>query len=368
MEKDGLQPLMDEMAKMLSDLKLVCDGFGRIDGCLAKVLSQDPDFRPVLAEFERLAADETLNQAVREYLRQQFDPCRAFVAAQEFVDAEFAKLTELDFDGVQAVEHDLKLPEPEICTRQAKYSDSRSTLLRKHENIQRESHTLRTMVNGLSASGITPEGSGEVIGAFMSSDNWNKALSFDCLEARPPSPRRQEPSGFYDELLGIEHTYESLKALPNTYNGRGMRIVGFTPKCQTAKQAFEKAELLVQYLDNDDKKYLQRGLIGKYYTQCIKVAIAREKLVSTLKSLNGSKRSRLVAAFYAEFFTARPTYPAKRSIEAQFRALAREVAELGEAYSVETDPEKQIKIRDTMLKTGIPGDPILHPKWVQRFY
>ena len=368
LERDYMKPLAEDMRKMLSALRVICEGFARIDSSLDKVCSNDPDFRPGVAEFERLAADDTQPPAVREYLNHQIGPCKAFVVAQDFVESEFSMLANLDFDGVGAVERDLKLPEPEICTRQTKYSDARATFMQKHAEIQKEARTLRTMVSGLSASGVTPDGCGEAIEAFLRSANWEKALTFDCFERRPPSPRRREPSGVYDELLGIEHTYESLKALTNTYNGRSMRMVGFTPKCQTARQAFEKAELFVQYLSNADKKYLQRGALGRYYDQCVKVALAREKMVALLKTFKGSKRRSLVASFYAEYFTARPTSTAKRSIEAQFKSLLRDVAELGDAYSVETDPEKQIKIRDKMLDTGIPGDTTLHPKWVQKFY
>lgn len=367
-EREYLAPLVKGLDELLGELKVICAGFDRIDSSLAKVSSKAPDFRPVLSEFDRLLADKTLPPAVREYLRQQLEPCRAFVAAQEFIEKEFEGLVSLDFAGVKKVAGDLKLPDPEICTRQTKYSDARAAMQNRHQDIQKEAGALKTMVDGLGASGVTPDDRGEAVEAFLKPDNWEKALSFDCLEKSPPSPRRAEPTGVYDRLLGIEHTYESLRALPNVYNGRSMRMVGFTPKCITARQAFEKAELFVQYLDNADKKHLQRGEIGKYYTQCIKIAIDREKMVSMLKSITGSKRRRLVAAFYAEFFTPRPTFTAKRAIESQFKSLTREVAELGDAYATETDPEKQIKIRDQILQAGLPGDPILHPKWVQKFY
>ena len=368
LENDYMQKLTKELRDMLSELRVICDGFGRIDENLAKVSSKNPDFRQVLADFERLAVDESLPPAVREYLNQQISPCKAFLIAQNFLEREFLLLVNLDFDGVRRMERDLKLPEPEICTKQTKYSDARAAFTQKHADMQKEADTLGTMVNGLAASGVSTNSQGDAVAAFTTAANWEKALSFDCFESRPPSPRRKEPSGMYDEMLGVEHTYESLRALPNTYNGRSMRMIGFTPKCQTARQAFEKAELFVQYLDNDDKKYLQRGAIGKYYTQCMKIALAREKMVSVLRAIKGSRRRCLVASFYAEYFTARSTYDAKRVIATQFKALQREVAELGDAYSVETDPVKQIAIRDKILATGLPGDPIVHPKWVQKFY
>lgn len=368
LEREYIQPLLKNLREMLSEIKVICAGFDRIDSSLDRISSKNPDFKPVLSEFDRLSADNALPSAVREYLRQQLDPCRAFVAAQEFLEKEFESLVNLDFDAVKKVAGDLKLPDSEICGSKTKYSDARASMLARHDEIQKETVALKTLVDGLAASGVTPTSRGEAVDAFLADGNWEKALSFDCFKKRPPSPRRKEPSGIYDDLLGIEHTYESLKALPNTYNGRSTRMVGFTPKCITARQAFEKAELFVQYLDNADKKYLQRGEIGKYYTQCIKIAIDREKMVSTLKTFKGTKRSRIVAAFYAEFFTPRPDSTAKRAIESQFKSLSREIIELGDSYATETDPEKQIKIRNQILQTGLPGDPVLHPKWVQEFY
>ena len=367
-ERGYMERLLKELRDMLVELRVICEGFDRIDASLADISSSDPDFKSILAEFERLAVDGTIPPAVREYLNHQIGPCKAFVAAQSFLDKEFSRLVSLDFDGVLAMERDLKLPDPEICTRQAKYSDSRAAFLQKHSDMQKEADTLRTMVNGLAASGVTTNGCGAAVDAFTSASNWKKALSFDCLSNSPPSPRRNDPAGVYDDMLGIELTYESLKALPNAYNGRSTRMVGFEPKCKTALQAFEKAELFVQYLDSPGKKYLQRGAVGKYYAQCIKVAIIREKMVSVLKSMKGSKRCRLVAAFYAEYFTPRPDTTVKNAIAAQFKSLTRDVAELNEAYRVEPDPNKQIAIRDKMLETGLPGDPIIHPKWVQKFY
>ncbi|MBE6395422.1 MAG: FHA domain-containing protein [Lentisphaerae bacterium] len=362
-----LKPLMKRIQTMTAELETICSGFKKIDACLEQISSEDPDFRVVLSEFERLSADASLPASVHGYLLQQLDPCRAFVAVQDFLDGEFEALINLDFDKVLSMSQDIKLPDPEMCTRQHRYSDARALFLSKHESIQKEAVELRTMIYGLTSSGVTPDSCGDAITAVMSADNWRKALSFDCLTKRPPSPRRSEPSGKYDEFLCIEYTYESIRALPNIYNGRSMRLIGFKPICQLVRKTFEKAELFVQYLDNPDKRHLQRGIVGKYYTQCMKIAIDRENVVRVLRNIKGSKRKRLVAAFYAEYFTARPSYAAKRSIEAQFKDLSREVLELCDAYANESDPEKQIAIRDRILETGLPGDPAVHPKWVQKF-
>lgn len=367
LERVYLKPLVENLKKMSVDLETICSGFKKIDACLEQISSKDPDFRVVLTEFERLSADTSLPLSVHGYLLQQLDPCRSLVAVQDFIDKEFEALVNLDFDKVQAMNQDIKLPDSEMCTRQHRYSDARALFLAKHEAIQKEAVELRTMIYGLTANGVTPDSRGEAITAVVTAENWRKALSFDCLLKRPPSPRRAEPSGKYDEFFCIEYTFESIRALPNIYNGRSMRLIGFKPICQLARKTFERAELFVQYLDNPDKRHLQRGIVGKYYTQCTKIAIDRENVVRVLRNISGSKRKRLVAAFYAEYFTARPSYSAKRSIEAQFKDISREVMELCDSYATESDPEKQIIIRDKILETGLPGDPSMHPKWVQKF-
>ncbi len=362
-----LKPLLAKLQTMMNELETICAGFKKIDACLEQISSKRPDFRAVLSEFERLSADASLPVCVHGYLLLQLDPCRAFVAVQDFIDKEFEALVNIDFDKVLSMSQDIKLPDPEMCTRQHLYSDARALFIAKHESIQKEAVELRTMISGLTESGVTPDGCGEAIASVKSEDGWQKALSFDCLSKRPPSPRRTAPSSKYDEFLCIEYTYESIRALPNIYNGRSMRLLGFKPVCQLVRKTFEKAELFVQYLDNPDKRHLQRGVVGKYYTQCTKIAIDRENVVRVLRNIKGSKRRRLVAAFYAEYFTARPSYAAKRTIEAQFKDLSREVLELCDAYANESDPEKQITIRDRILETGLPGDPAVHPKWVQKF-
>ena len=92
------------------------------------------------------------------------------------------------------------------------------------------------------AAGITESQRGEDINLFLNTTNIVKALAFDCLNRRPPNVRRPEPVGMYDTLFGIEYTYESLRALPNAFNGRNIRSMNFSPRCIAARQAYDRVE------------------------------------------------------------------------------------------------------------------------------
>ena len=366
-ENKYLTGVMKEVESLLSDLRVIRSGYDKIDESIRKISAKAPDFRAVYGEFDRIAGSDRQSSAVRSYARQQLAICHAFVAAQDFVDAEFAKLLKLDFVGVRAMSEDIRLPSQELCIRNVRYSDARAVFLDQHQQLQKESESIQLMVEGLRSAGVTDSQMGDDIAMFFNTNNVIKALHFDCLRTRPPNARRITPSGAYDTLFGIEYTYESLQALPNAFNGRNIRAMGFSPRCVAARQAFSRVEAFVQYLDGEDRKHLQRGLLGRYYTQCVKILIERENFVQWLKRLSGSERVGIVANFYADYFAPRPSDVAKRLLRERFAKLRREMMTLSDRYTLETDPMKQLAIRDEIMAKGIPGDPVLHVKWAQKF-
>ena len=360
----NVMKLMDDLLK---DLRVINEGYNIIDNSIAKISATNPSFHNIYEAFERISANEKYPGAVRGYARQQLAPCRAFVKAQDFLEDELAQLLRLDFKGVREKSEDIVLPNQDLCIRHARYSDARSFFAERHRQLQKEASALETMIGGLAACGITMDGRGDDIDLFVDTKNIEKALSFDCFSRRPPNARRPEPVGMYDTLFGIEWTFESLSALPKSYSGRNRRSMAFTPRCISARQAFDHAANLVQYLEGDDRRYLQHGDIGRYYTQCVRITIERERLVQWLKDYKGTDRAEIVASFYADFFSPDPTDVAKRALSQRFAKLKREVIALDEKYKFEMDPEKQLALREKIIETGIPGDQLVHSRWAQKF-
>jgi hypothetical protein len=358
---------MKHIVQLLSDLRTIRSGYDIIDESIGKISAATPDFRLIYGDFDRIAASEKQTPAVRNYARQQLAICQAFVTAQDFLDDELAKLLKLDFAGVRQTADEVKLPSQELCIRHGRYSDARAVFADRHKQLQHEATAIQLMIEGLVAAGITESQRGDDINLFLNTTNIVKALDFDCLKRRPPNARRPEPVGMYDTLFGIEYTYESLRALPNAFNGRNIRTMNFSPRCVSAKQAFDRVEAFVQYLDSKDRKYLQRGTLGRYYTQCVRIMIERERLVQWLKGVKGTERCEIVASFYADFFALRSADVAKRVLRERFTKLRRDLIALDERYTQETDPEKQLGIRDEIMAKGVPGDPVLHAKWAQKF-
>ena len=359
--------VMKHLDELLSDLRIIRSGYDVIDESIGKISAKTPDFRLIYSDFDRIASSEKQSSAVRSYARQQLAICQAFVTAQDFLDDELAKLLKLDFVGVRQAADEIKLPSQELCLRHGRYSDARAVFAERHKQLLHEATAIQVMIEGLAAMGITESQRGEDINLFLNTTNVSRALAFDCLRRRPPNARRPEPVGMYDTLFGIEYTFESLRALPNAFNGRNIRSMNFSPRCVSARKAFDRVEAFAQYLDSADRKYLQRGNLGRCYTQCVRIMIERERLVQWLKNFKGAERSEIVASFYADFLSLRPADVAKRVLRDRFAKLRRELIALDERYAMETDPEKQLKIRDAIMDKGIPGDPVLHAKWAQKF-
>ena len=350
---------------LLADLRTIRSGYDDIDGSIAQISSKNPDFKRIYAEFNRVSQNTNLPSAVRSYARQQLSPCMAFVKTQEFIAGELELLLKMDFVGVRRLDSEFKLPSQELCVRHVKYSDARAALNERHRTLQHESTALQMMVEGLIKVGVTTESQGEIIGYFVNVTNVNAALAFDCLSRRPPKTRRNEPVGVYDTMFGIEPTYEALRALPRISSGRN--TLGFEPRCFKARQAFDRAETFVQYLGGEDRRYLRLAEIGRYYDQCAKITIEREKMVRRLSEYKGSDRAEIVAGYYSDFFSSNPNDTQKRKLAQGFARLKRELIDLGERYQLETDPDKQLKLRDEIMAKGIPGDPVLHSKWAQKY-
>jgi len=365
--REYMSDVLKLLDNLLTELRVIRSGYDEIDASIAKISSKDPDFKVIYADFDRVSQNTQLPAAVRGYARQQLAPCMDFVRTQEYLKKEMDALLKMDFVGVRRMAPDFKLPSQDLCVRHVKYSDARAELVARHDLLQHESSALQMMIEGLIKVGVTLDTRGESIDCFLNQTNVNEALSFDCLKRRPPNTRRPEPVGMYDTLFGIETTFEALRALPKSNSGRNVRSLGFEPRCFAARQAFDRAETFVQYLDSEERKYLQRGDIGKFYTQCVRITIERERMVQRLQDRTGSDREEIVAGYYADFFSSNPNDAAKRTLSLRFAKLKREIIDLGERYQLESHPDKQLKLRDEIMAKGIPGDPVLHAKWAQKY-
>ena len=364
-EHSYLGKLRQEMSDVFGRMKDIQSGFATVDGCIAKLDSANPDFARLAVQLDEIVRDKNLHGAVRAYADKYKQPCAELADAKLFIRKEFDDLNAMRFAAVKGRSGGLKLPSKDLCARHPQLSNHRMKLEGHHADAQNYAENLETMVNGLAAVGVMNGDCGEPLKRALSVDSWKKAFTFSCFDEKPPSTRRKDPSGFYDELLGIDFTFQSLRALPDNYNGWCLRMIGFSPDVVETRKALEYVDVFIKYLD-ERPAWLRRGELGAFAKYCRSLLESRDALLRFLSAYKGDPRAQLIAGFYHGWFSRQFEQKERNDLAERFRTIQRTVSELCERYSETSDPVEQISIRARLLSVGLPGDAQLHSKWVQK--
>ena len=361
-----LEKLHQEMSEVFGRMKDIQEGFAKVDGYIAKLDAVTPDFARLTVQLDEIVKDKQQHGAVRAYADKYKLPCAELADAKLFIRKEFDDLNAMRFSAVKGRADRLSLPGKDLCSRHPQLSDHRLKLEGHHADAQNYAENLETMVNGLAAVGIVNGDCAAPLKRVLSLESWNKAMTFSCFDEKPPTTRRANPSGFYDELLGIDFTFQSIRKLPENYDGWCLRMIGFSPDVVEARKALEYIDVFVKYLD-ERPAWLRRGELGAFDKYCRSLQEKREHLLKALASYKGDPRAELITGFYHGWFSRQFDLKARKDLAERFRAIQRKVSELCERYDEITDPVAQISSRAKILSIGIPGDAQLHSKWVQKF-
>lgn len=350
-------------------LEAIREGIARVTAALDGLDAENPDFRPIVAAFEAVEADVKLPSSVRAYARLLLPTCRAFCTTQDYLEKEKDLISDLELATVRRGEKGLPLPVQDECARNARLSDARAAFQRRHEAFQRVTSVLGPMVNALREGGVRDGEKGAAVTFAMSRANWDKVLAFDCFEGRFPAASRTDPSGVYDEMLGIEFVYENLRELPKPPGRQNETILSFKPQACSARSVFLQVQTFVGYMEKPENAEFRAGKLAQLCTLGSEILADRAKLAADLKARAQDKaasdRMKLVAGYYAEFFSSDPSYAALRGMEMSFKRYVKAMNVLAEEFENENDPEKHIQIRKTILARGIPGMEIVRKCWAE---
>lgn len=364
-----LAGLTNRLQSLKTGLVTVREGMAQVDAALAGIDRGNPDFALAASVLDTLERDERQSYAVRSYARALLPVCKGFVETRKFLDDERVLISGLDFAAVNARKATLPLPDKDACAKLSVFSDARDVFIRLHGDCQKEAGLLAPMVRNLESVGVRVGATGSKLDFVVNTATWDKALTFDCFTGRFPFPSREDPNGTYDDLVGIEYTYEMMKQLPKP-PGRQMSVrMNFVPKCQIAKATFEQVKTFKLCLERPEALPFRKDRLGSLYELSAKILLKRDGLVGVLRKRAGDAakpaRERAVAGFYAEYFAEEQSYADLRALEATFKDLEHEIAVLDEKYELESDPEKRLAIKKEVLAKGMPGNPLVRKRWVE---
>lgn len=366
-QADWFTQLKGRLSELVVEMDSVRAGFAQVDACIGRLDAENPDFISLTRDLDAVVGDMSANPTVRAYARKYVRPCRELAEAKAFVEAEFAAVTRMDFSSVLAGLSRLRLPAKELCARHARLSDHRGKLAGHHQDVERIATAVGAMVQGLDEGVFDKDSScHEALRILLNPTACAKSIAFDCFAKAPPSARRRDPAGVYDRVIGIEYGYESLRHLPEDYDGACLRLIGFRPLVCDARAALERIVAFCDYM-GQQRAWIRNGALGDYLAKCRLILVQRDHAVAEYLRLSGCGRRALVSRLCAVLLASDALTAERRRLAADFKAYQAEMAKLAEAYAETEIPANQIEIREQILSKGLPGDGTVQVRWAQKF-
>jgi len=337
-----------ELQKTLALLNVAKPDYGAVMKRLTQISKESRG--PVKARADRvLPAVVTLN---RETLRTLV-----------MVD----KVCELDFNTVQGFK--LDLPDGIDYSSEKNIGSLKNQLIDTVGLFKDTALQLSLIHGALVKRGIEPGKDIPILPDFFNADVMKKIYGVDSLDHPLPKSSRTTPAGEYDRMLGIEFFYDYTSNVHAHSMTLNLDELFIKPQIYLLKQNFIEIEKFISFADKDENQWFNRGAFAEYLTFCKKILMKRDAVIAEQLSRPDKTGTReyLISRGIAAYLS--PESAKKSELELDlgnsFAVLKRKVHALNREYNLAM-PEEALLIRSNIIKTGLPGDPILKKMWQQR--
>jgi hypothetical protein len=195
----------------------------------------------------------------------------------------------------------------------------------------------------------------------------------DSLDSPLPRRTRKNPSGEYDRMLGVEEFYYRISSLPDRPDSMFIEQMPFRTQLTISYDLLRDINKFNAFLEQPSNKWLAYGKLGETLERYHSILKTRDKIVERMltTAAAGTDRKALIAAGIAATLADKPERltigesPALSWIVTTLKDLRATLRKMNTDYD-SASPTRQIEIRDLILKTGVPGDPILRRMWASR--
>ena len=367
-EPEWLLPLREEIRKLLAELENNCSILDRMTALLDRLEDENTNFQKRIAELENLR--RTASGSVRVRAQDLADVLKKLEKNQEAVSRNQAALTAMRFEAIQP---EIPFVSPDECMISSRILQKRSRLVQRQEDLLQNVENLNYLQGKLRKAGLTPGKVPEIVDRFSSETEIRKALNFECLNGKMPNPRRKTPVGMYDRMFGIRFFYEIIQqsaVLPtNLYSGEIVSSLDFYPECISLAELFRAVEETRLWLSLPENQWMQSGETKKLNSLCETLLARRSAMLDMLNRIAQSApgtRTWFVAKAALFYFSPASSIPRNemQNYAAQWKVFRSKQQKRLEGYDP-LKPEKARKIGETILKEGIPGDPVVNWIWSQ---
>lgn len=363
-QPEYMGPLQTEAGKLAEAVRTDIRNNDIIEKALEKLGQRPVDYEAVLGELAMIARRGA--GTVRSRAEKLSLPLIALQKTAADLHAAEKDLGGMNFKKVIAL--NLVLPPAEQCLLDRHIATIRKEQADMAEFLATTARQLEFLFETLKKQGVdTRLETPPQIACFFDEAIMKEVFGCDVLRKKLPSRGRTAPAGEYDRVLGIEPFFDFLYSLPLPFDVAGYSDLAFQPEILRFHFTIKSMEGLCLFMKLPKSKNLNNGKLGQYYTFVNSLLEKRDNLVTDFLKRPENTREGLIARGIA-IFLANPKALPEAVPENYMKALKKYRApliKLDSGFS-SAEPEQAIRIRDEILRLGIPGDPLVRKMWSKR--
>ena len=333
----------------------------KLEAILARIESESDNLAMVLSDLEEL------KQHAEPNIRIRIESCMVPLAMLQRTGKQIKRamlaVQQLEFEKLDSIRPDL--PTLEQCVVNANIATLRKTQERQFNIILSVAANLRPLIRNLNEAGLNKDTSiPECVSIFQNQEVMKKVFSCDAFERKMPSRLRTEPAGEYDRVLGIEGFFEFIYALPAPYDQSVYSEFQFRPEIVKFRNLLGTIQTFRTFADQKNNEWLHSGVFQQLYKTTGNVLEIRNELATKYFTANcDSLRESILRKAIAIFLMGGEIKETEvESFTRDFKKMRLPLVKLGRDYNTASD-EQKIEIRDSILRQGIPGDPVVRRMW-----
>lgn len=361
--------LVAELDAMQRRQELVLDEGSGLEKALELLKEDSPPYDEIVRVVGK--ARTSTEGALKRRAEVLYEPiealARSFARLNEAADLarnmEFSKATAMD----------LRLPSVDSCSLDLRTSQARLRMDKVFENLKVKVNQLAFMAGEITKRVGPDVDRADIIKPLLDREVMRKVLACDALESDLPKRNRRDAAGEYDRVLGVEEFYTHLSAYPGQADMAMLSDLPFLSSLTQMREALQKVELLKRFLDQPDNQWLATGKIGEKVSQWSAILLCRDAIVKdmvTKAETAGGREAIIAGGIVARLNTAAEGVTIKGEkpeewVAAELKGLRKSLMQLNGDYTMAA-ATRQIEIRNEILRTGIPGDPIVRRMWAMK--
>lgn len=352
------QPLLRHVEKTLND-------DNELRATLSLLSNRQPDYQAIITRLQKISKESggPVKARAEKILPAILTLHRETQRMLVMVD----KVGEMDFKSVN--DFRLDLPERIDWATEKNIGSLKRNLIETVERFKDVSLQLSLLYKNLVNKGVIVGKNIPDLESFLNNKDLEALYAFDSLNMPLPKNSRQIPSGKYDELLGIEFFYDYVSNIHTQSMTLNVDELHFIPRLYNAREIILEIEKFIRFANMDENQWFNRGQFANYLEHCQKILSLRDKIIEEQLKRNavtGSREfivSRGIASYLLPDGEKQRTL--SKEVEQSFSIFKRDILKLIREYNIAM-PEDALKIRGQIIKTGLPGDPIVKKMWQQR--